>query len=668
MGGNGSGRPKAELLKLDGTQIDHMGKVTQTDFFKFLELPAEHNANLEKIMTPEQALKFRNHVVRMKVGTSAMMPMLCFLPDELITMDDYTQKPIKDVKIGDYVITSSGSAQKVTKLYERQYSGNVIRFGTNKNSLVRTGWSTPNHEYLVRNVNFSKAKPGKSLGDFIKCEVCSAVLSNTRTYTRHLKNHQDSDHLKLLKQQDREVDLSYDWIPAENIKIGQYIKSPITDTRQIHITNPNLLENQGEALSIVIGYYLAEGSLRVDYVDKNGNFAGDHIQFTFHILEEEYSKELQKALVTLGYNPKEYFYREKNTRVIRVHDKEFPKYIEKICGKYSYDKKIINEIFYWPINNQKTILRCYLNGDGCYKEDSCESKTVSRNLAWQLYYLALNIGMAPSIPSKHEEDIKRDYYSIYYSKRDLDLLLRDETYKLYSTDKILERSGLWRKIALVEEMEYNGLVYNLEVENCHSYTINGFTVHNCGGPKCPVKQCPFMDKQNWPIGSSCPIEATLIAAWTKSYMEDIGVQPEERTEMILINKLVECDMIDYRANIGLSKDSDGWTLIKTDLMTTKDGGEQEVSSLHPLLEAKTKAHSERMKVLESFSVTRKEKAKKAAMLKQREEGSIGDHWADIKAALNTAKKIQQVNPLQEIKKDAEFIASNDFIQADWEEG
>ena len=189
----------------------------------------------------------------------------------------------------------------------------------------------------------------------------------------------------------------------------------------------------------------------------------------------------------------------------------------------------------------------------------------------------------------------------------------------------------------------------------------------CGGPKCPNKLCPFFDTKNWPIGSSCPIEATLIAAWTKSYMEDIGVQPEDRTEMILINKLVECDMIDYRANIGLSKDSDGWTLIKTDLMTTKDGGEQEVSTLHPLLEAKTKAHSERMKVLESFSATRREKAKKAAMLKQREEGSIGEHWADLKAAISTAQKIKQVNTLEEIKKDAKFVASDDFIQADWEE-
>ncbi|MHA2069413.1 MAG: hypothetical protein ACXABY_34055, partial [Candidatus Thorarchaeota archaeon] len=77
MGGRGSGKPKAALLKLDGTQTDLLGNVTQTDFFKFLKLPAEHYANLEIEMTPEQALKFRNHIVRMKIGTSAIIPKLC---------------------------------------------------------------------------------------------------------------------------------------------------------------------------------------------------------------------------------------------------------------------------------------------------------------------------------------------------------------------------------------------------------------------------------------------------------------------------------------------------------------------------------------------------------------------------------------------------------------
>jgi len=187
----------------------------------------------------------------------------------------------------------------------------------------------------------------------------------------------------------------------------------------------------------------------------------------------------------------------------------------------------------------------------------------------------------------------------------------------------------------------------------------------CGGPDCPVEQCPFHAGKNWPLAEQCPIEGNLIAAWTKSYVEDIGVEPDNRTEMILVNKLVECDMIDYRANLGLSKDKDGWSLIKTDLIQS-DSGTQEVTSAHPLLEIKERTHSTRMKVLESFNATRREKAKKAAMLKQREDGDIGAHWADMKTFIATFQKNKQKGSMAQIKQDAKEVASSEFVEGDWE--
>lgn len=187
----------------------------------------------------------------------------------------------------------------------------------------------------------------------------------------------------------------------------------------------------------------------------------------------------------------------------------------------------------------------------------------------------------------------------------------------------------------------------------------------CGALACPVQQCPFHLTKSWPAGEQCPIESNLIAAWTKSYIEDIGVEPDNRTEMILINKLVECDMIDYRANIGLSKDQDGWTLIKTDIMET-ERGTQEMTSSHPLLEIKDRNHATRMKVLESFNATRREKAKKAAMLKQREDGDIGAHWADMKDFINKFEKQKNQSSMAQIKQDAKDIANSSFVEADWE--
>lgn len=187
----------------------------------------------------------------------------------------------------------------------------------------------------------------------------------------------------------------------------------------------------------------------------------------------------------------------------------------------------------------------------------------------------------------------------------------------------------------------------------------------CPGPECIVPQCPFHKGKNWPVGEPCVIESNLIAIWTKNYIEDIGVELDNRTEMILVNKLVECDIIDYRANIGLSKNKDGWSLIRTDIISS-DRGEQEVSSANPLLEIKERVQATRMKVLESFNSTRKEKAKKAAMLKQRDEGDIGQHWADMKAFIASYKKNKGQSSMEQIKAEAKEIASSEFEEADWE--
>ena len=77
MGGSGSGKLTKAIYKLDGTEVDHDGKITKSNFFDFLKIPLGDYSSLEKEMTAEAALKFKNQVVRMKIGTSAAIPMLC---------------------------------------------------------------------------------------------------------------------------------------------------------------------------------------------------------------------------------------------------------------------------------------------------------------------------------------------------------------------------------------------------------------------------------------------------------------------------------------------------------------------------------------------------------------------------------------------------------------
>lgn len=184
----------------------------------------------------------------------------------------------------------------------------------------------------------------------------------------------------------------------------------------------------------------------------------------------------------------------------------------------------------------------------------------------------------------------------------------------------------------------------------------------CAGPQCINKTCPFHDGGGYPLGKACILEARMIQYLTRAYVEDTGVDPDSPTEMTLINQLVECDIIDYRANLGLSgaSDEEAGTLLKTNRVESEHGV-AETTNLHPLLDAKERANSKRIRILEALVKTRKEEYKKAAALKQKETNDSSNFLADLRRVLE-AKKVPK-NQLAKIAEAAD--AASNTIDADW---
>lgn len=154
----------------------------------------------------------------------------------------------------------------------------------------------------------------------------------------------------------------------------------------------------------------------------------------------------------------------------------------------------------------------------------------------------------------------------------------------------------------------------------------------CVGKECINKFCPFHKTQSYPLFRQCLIEARMVQALTAKYIEELDVDVDSLSEMALINKLVEADIIDYRANLGLSgmNDNEAGSLLKTNIVES-DSGTSETTNLHPLLEAKDKANNMRLKVLEALVGTRKEKYKKAAAMKQTNTDDAAKTLASLKA-------------------------------------
>lgn len=191
----------------------------------------------------------------------------------------------------------------------------------------------------------------------------------------------------------------------------------------------------------------------------------------------------------------------------------------------------------------------------------------------------------------------------------------------------------------------------------------------CSGIRCPIKQCPFHENKNYPLTKQCVLEVRLIQAKTLDYVEELGIDPENATQMLMVNKLVECDVIDYRANAGLagSIDDEAPSLLKTN-RTESEYGVSETVTAHPLLEVKERNNRMRMQILEALTATPKEKYKKAAALKKHEDVGASKQWAEMRTAVEKIKG--HASSVQQIKKDAAELAALDQKQgvtdADWE--
>lgn len=221
-------------------------------------------------------------------------------------------------------------------------------------------------------------------------------------------------------------------------------------------------------------------------------------------------------------------------------------------------------------------------------------------------------------------------------------------------------SNLEKELTPQQALSFRNHVVRMKYGTCAAMPMKC-----AGGTLCPVKDCPFTESKSWPLTESCPIESNLLASWMKSYVDELGVDVQSRTEMVLVNQLVECDIIDYRASIGFSTDPDAWKLLKVDITSAGDDLVSETTNPHPLLEIKERTQARRLKVLEALSATRREKLKSLSRLGDAENEENRSHWADMKKLAASMSKIQQGASIEEVRQGLEGESSS-VEDADWE--
>ncbi|MDT5159016.1 MAG: pyruvate formate lyase activating enzyme [Acidobacteriota bacterium] len=229
-----------------------------------------------------------------------------------------------------------------------------------------------------------------------------------------------------------------------------------------------------EDVARLLGFYCAEGSVCSDKTRPNShvlNFSFAHAETA---LVEEVSCLLEKWLRVKAAQV-----RRTTTLAVTVNKSSAALLFQMLAGRRSGEKRVPQMLFDAHRPVVQAFLDACVTGDGHrYPNGKISVTTISRQLAYGIAWLALKLGHLPSIYDTavaeegriQNRQVKRaphQYTVVWYERSPLVRRVR-ETEDFYLVPL--------REVSVVD---YDGDVYNMEVEEEHNYLAGFFLVSNC---------------------------------------------------------------------------------------------------------------------------------------------------------------------------------------------
>ena len=414
-----------------------------------------------------------------------VVPAHCLLPTTFLHTDEGI-KMIKDINIDDRVYTHKSRMRKVKQVLKRHYKGSIY---TIRPYYFRLGLTTtPEHPYLILKNDRYKGKSnyyGEQLKrDYFKnkkpewAEASKVKIGDILLFPRFNKKTESKEVLKL----DEILNpISVKYVEEKIASIGNKVN-----------WLPNIISIDKDFCRLV-GYYLAEGYTISD----------DGITFCFKKSEKDYINDVLFLMKKLfGLEVSKIREGKDNNGIELIY---YSKILNNISGHLFYTSPKIKRAFTkvmptWmlklPLEKQVEIFKGWWRGDlGC---------TSSRELMNQMKIILLRLGIIPSINLFQTKEsfnnrehrikgrlIKANYSQFQFSNltffNDNFNLLKDPCFRRFNT-KLNRRYGwidkgyIYIPVKDIGKEDYQGEVYNLEVEGDNSYVAEFATIHNCWTP------------------------------------------------------------------------------------------------------------------------------------------------------------------------------------------
>ncbi|HEX8847721.1 MAG TPA: radical SAM protein [Pyrinomonadaceae bacterium] len=228
------------------------------------------------------------------------------------------------------------------------------------------------------------------------------------------------------------------------------------------------------SLATLLGYYCAEGNI---WKDTKRRANSCMLTFSFGLHEEAFARKTQQLLGEI-FGVKARIEKRQTTLAVVLYKSSVALFFEALCGIGSANKRVPAQLFEAPPDVAQAFLTAYAEGDGCRERNGgVETATNSEELAYGVALLVLKSGRVPSlrhylIPTESEilgRKIRRSphqYLVRWYPDEDKRRCWKTDDY-------------FFVPIRRIDSEEYQGHVYNMEVEEDHSYLTSFIVTKNC---------------------------------------------------------------------------------------------------------------------------------------------------------------------------------------------
>lgn len=460
----------------------------------------------------------------------------CFTGETLISTPEGF-KQISKIKVGDEVYTHNKRVRKVTQTFN---NGKKDTYCVDALGMIYPFCATANHPLLVvdaRQTKYNKdfacklinSKVNKGLDPsetIAKCYGVSKSELNSVLVTGNVGTHMWS-YLN-----EPTTKLKPHWRPVSDIYVGDYLVCPVLIGGNISV-DPNF--------AFLLGLYTAEGSMHFHQKNKKIDLdSPSAVSLTLGFNEAKLMAKAVECCEALGYDYKKIYCQAKSTATLSIKNDNFAKACETLVGHYSSLKCMKGELRQWNKESITQFLAGYISGDGSITNGGrLRCITSSRDLAIDIQHALAFLGITASAsgnehwagiytqnqfnkhfrlkefsslkassvndknaqethagkPRKNKGGKPSRYmeggYCIGAANDELTSELRSSIVKNYdvynraprytvSGPRIILRDGyILFPISAIYKNPVKETVYNLEVEEDHSYLASSIVAHNC---------------------------------------------------------------------------------------------------------------------------------------------------------------------------------------------